>query len=456
LTLTRQLAAFAAGVAYDDLPAGVVVLAKQLILDTLGTALAATTLGAGCREVVDVMTALGGTPESAIIGHGVRVAAPNAALANGTLAHALNYDAIGKETGHIGAVAVTAPLALADARAPVSGRRLIEAVVAAAEVTARVTLGAVRGGDNVSKRILSGQFFGYFGAAAGAGRILGLSAATMHSAFGLALMQLSGSRQVVIGGDPPAKAIYAAFPNHGGVLAALLAAAGLEAEIDALDGVAGIYGLAADGSFDPAALTEGLGEQFAFVNAQFKPWPTSGNVAPFIEAAIELATREDLEPDDIEAVELTGSERYRDWFEPLNERRRPPNPAAAANSTPFAVGKALAHREVVLADFTADGLGDVQALALADRTTHRLDGRAGGGVVVVLTTDGRRFEAAVEKPLGDPSRPMSQAQLEAKFRDCARYATGFSPADADAVIALIDRLEDAADVTGLTSPAVAR
>jgi 2-methylcitrate dehydratase PrpD len=92
---TRQLAAFAATLAYDDLPADVVTTAKQLILDTLGTAWAATTLGAGCSEVVAVMGALGGKPESTIIGSGARVCAPNAAFANGALAHALNYDAIG-------------------------------------------------------------------------------------------------------------------------------------------------------------------------------------------------------------------------------------------------------------------------------------------------------------------------------------------------------------------------
>ena len=448
-TLTRRLATFAASLSYDDLPRRCRLLAKQLTLDTLGTALAATTLGAGCREVIDVVVAMGGKPESTIIGSAVKVGAPNAALVNGALAHALNYDAIGKETGHIGVVCLTPALAAAGAQAPVSGKRFLAAAVAAAEITARVTLAGARGGGQVSERILAGQFFGYFGAAAGAGSVLGLDPAAMHSAFGLALMQVAGSRQVVVGGDPPAKAIYAAFPNHGGVLAAFLAKAGLEAEIDAVDGEAGFFGLAADGHFDPDALTAGLGERFTFTNTQFKPWPTSGNVAPFIEASLELTNRHALKAADIADVELLGNPRFRDWFEPLAERRRPPNAAAAANSTMFAAAKALVHRDVVLADFTPEGLRDEAALRISDRITYRLDDRIEGGIVTVRTTDGRRLEAAVEKSLGHPSRPMTRERLEAKFRDCCSYATSLGSRNADALVHFVDRLEEADDVCGL-------
>jgi 2-methylcitrate dehydratase PrpD len=446
---TRQLAAFAATLAYDDLPADVVTTAKQLILDTLGTAWAATTLGAGCSEVVAVMGALGGKPESTIIGSGARVCAPNAAFANGALAHALNYDAIGEETGHTGVVCLTPVLAAAEARAPVSGRRFLAAVVVASEITARLSLANARAGNHLSKRILAGQFFGYLGAAAGAGSILGLDAAAMHSAFGLALMQIAGSRQVVIGGDPPAKAIYGAYPNHAGVLAALLAQAGLDAEIDAVEGVAGVFGLATEGRYDADALVAGLGERFTFVNAQFKPWAVSGHVAPFIEASLDLATRHDLRIDEIAAVELVGPTRTRDWSEPLAERRRPGNAASAANSAMFAAAKALAHRAVVLADFTPDGLRDETALALADRITYRLENPFEGGSVTVRTADGRTFTATVARPLGDPTRPMSRAALEAKFRDCCSYAPGLAARDVSGMIDFVDRIEETGDVSGL-------
>lgn len=449
--ITQRLAQFAATLTFEDLPADVVLKVKQLTLDTLGTALAATTLGAGCREVVDVMCALGGKPESRIIGHAAKVSAPHAAFANGALAHALNYDAVGTETGHTGVVCLTAPLAIADAAGTTTGRQFITAAAVAAEVTARVTAAGMHG-RHALEQILAGQYFGYFGAAAGAGRLLELSPAAMHSAFGLALMQVSGTRQVVIGGDPPAKAIYGAFPNLGGVLAAILAKAGLGADIDALEGSAGFYALATDGRYDRDLLLEGLGTRFQFMHTQFKPWPTSAVVAPFIEAAIDLATRYDLKVADIEAVEIAGSPQIRAWCEPLDERRRPPNAAAAANSTLFATAKALAHREVVLADFTPEGLHDEPALRLTARMTYRLDDRVPGGIVTIRATDGRRLEAEVEQPLGHPSRPMSAEHLAAKFRDCCSYSTAVGPADVRDLTEFINTLEDAADVSRLAAP----
>jgi 2-methylcitrate dehydratase PrpD len=456
MMLTRKLAAFAATLTFEQLPPAVVQTAKQLTLDTLGTTLAGGTLGDGCAEVVDVMARLGGPAESSIFGRVGKVAATNAAFANGALAHALNYDAVGVETGHTGVVCFAAPFALAQARAPVSGTRYLTAVVAAAEVTARLTRAAHRGANPVSSRILTGQYFSYFGAAAGAAHILGLDTERMHGSFGIALMQSAGSRQIVIGGDPQAKAIYGAFPSHAGVLAALLAQAGLQADIDAVAGRAGIYGIATDGAFDEGALIDGLGDDFAFLDVAFKPWPTSNHVTPFIEAAIDLAARHHVRLEEIDAVELLGPPHIVDWFEPILERKRPSNAASAANSTMFAVAKAFLHGNVSLSDFTPAGLREEAALHFADRITYRLDERVAAGCVRLHTTAGRELEVCVEKALGDPSRPMSRDRLEAKFRDCCAHARSVSPEDASCLIGLIDTLESLDDVACIASPSPRR
>src|SRR5690348_12633017 len=104
-----RFAAFSSALTYEDLPDEVIVMVKHLLLDILGTTLAATTLGAGCRELVEVVRELGGSPQSTILGTNYKVSPPNAALANGGLAHALNYDPLGSETGHIGVLCLTAP-----------------------------------------------------------------------------------------------------------------------------------------------------------------------------------------------------------------------------------------------------------------------------------------------------------------------------------------------------------
>ena len=99
---TRQLARFVSELRYEDLPAEAVAVLKMLCLDTVGTALAGTTLGPGCNEVARVVRDAGGAPECTVMGYGVKVPALTAAFANGATAHALNYDALGGEGGHLG------------------------------------------------------------------------------------------------------------------------------------------------------------------------------------------------------------------------------------------------------------------------------------------------------------------------------------------------------------------
>jgi 2-methylcitrate dehydratase PrpD len=450
---TRRLAAFSSALAYDDIPRHVLEKVKHLILDTLGAALAATTLGAGCREVAQVMRDIGGQPESTILGFGYKVAAPNAALANGALAHALNYDPIGIETGHVGVICLTAPLAMAEALPGISTRQFLTAVAIASEVTARISAAQSRTGKRSSDKFMAGQLFGYFGAAAGAGHLLGLDADQMHSAFGIALMQTSGSMQVVHGGNPPAKAVYGAFPNNGGLLAALFSKAGLGGECDALEGVAGLYDMFYGGEYREEALGENLGRDFLLTRTSFKPWPTSGIVHPFIEAASKIAER-GVKPSAIKAVHLIGSDHILPWCEPIEERRLPKNTASAGNSVPFAVARALVHGDLLLRDFTSEGMNDEAANVIAARTTYAVEHSLKGGIVKVSTNDGQEHQIHIETPLGHPTRPVPYERLIAKFSDCCRYSiTPLSGERVSQLIALIDNLEneDFRMLTGLSS-----
>jgi 2-methylcitrate dehydratase PrpD len=455
-SVTRTLAERIAALRFEQLPPDVVALGKALVLDTLGTTIAATRLGAACTEVADVMWRLGGPPESTIVGRPGKVAAPHAAFANGALAHALNYDAVGSETGHTGVACFAAPLAVAEAVAPVPGTRFITAVIAAAEVTARLSRAATRSTAGVSPRLLAGQYFSYAGAAAGAALLLGLDARGLHNALGLALMQTAGARQVVIAGDPPAKAIYGAFPAQAGVIAARLAEAGVEAGIDAVAGEAGWLKLAGAEDADTSALLDGFGTVWRCLQVDFKPWPVSNHVMPFIEAALLL--RDDVRDDDLATVELVGEPAIRPWFEPLDERRAPSNAASAANSVFFAVAKVIANGKLGLADFTEAGLHDAAIARLTPRMTYRLDESVRGGTVRLTTTDGHVRSKTVADPLGSSVRPLSQAQLTAKFADCCR-AAGVERSRIDAAVARIASLEGSSGVTDLATvaaPAQAR
>jgi 2-methylcitrate dehydratase PrpD len=441
---TLALAQFAATLKFGDLPAEAVANVKLMVLDALGCAIAATTLGDGCRESMAVMCRLGGAPESTIIGTADKVSAPNAAFANGALVHALNYDPIGGEIGHAGVVCLVAPLAMAEAVGGLSGAEFVVASAVACEVSARITAAIARTGRRPSEKFLAGQLLSDFGAAVGAGRVLKLDPAQMRSALGLALMQVAGSRQVVLSGDPPAKAIYGAFPNQAGVLAALLARQGLGADCDVIGGPAGLYPMIYDGQCDVDALTSGLGTEFLLNEVEFKVWPTSNHVHPFIEAAGNI-TR--LDASAIEAVEVLVPSELRPWCEPLEKRRRPDNPAAAANSIPFCVAKSLVHGSVTLKDFTHDGLRDQAALAVAERTSCSFDETAKGAVVKVRGVGGQERRTAVETPLGHKSRRVSRERLVEKFRDCCTHAARpMTPEAIGEIVDMIDRLDGLDDV----------
>jgi 2-methylcitrate dehydratase PrpD len=316
-----------------------------------------------------------------------------------------------------------------------------------------MTAAIARTGRRPSEKFLSGQLLSYFGAAAGAGRVLGLDAEKMASALGLALMQMSGSRQIVLAGDPPAKAIYGAFPNQAGVLAALLSREGLGAECDIVGEPAGLYPMIYGGACDPGTLTEGLGSQFLLNEVEFKPWPTSNQVHAFIESGIDIF-RTGLDRSRIADVEILAHSSLRPWCEPLNKRRRPNNAAAAANSIPFCVAKALIYGDVKLNDFTTAGLQDEAAIAVAERTFCRLDDTIKGAIVNVGMRDGLRHQGHVDVPLGHRARPMSHERLVKKFRDCCGHAAvRLSAHEVERLVALIDDLERLDDISEI--PALA-
>jgi 2-methylcitrate dehydratase PrpD len=249
------------------------------------------------------------------------------------------------------------------------------------------------------------------------GSVLRLSPEQMHSAFGLALMQAAGSMQIVLEGDPPAKAVYGAFSNQGGFLSATLAKANLHAAIDAFDGQAGLFAR----HYRPLEghdLTADLGRRFVFQNVSFKPWPSSGITHPFIEAAQKIGV---LDHESIEQVVLVGGTRTRVWFEPDQARRYPKTTSAAANSIYFTVERMLTNGSLGLADFTPAALAETAPIRALMQ--HSIDPALGTGALVQIRyKNGQTRSERVEAPLGNPLHPMSDEQLRNKFIACAAHA----------------------------------
>jgi 2-methylcitrate dehydratase PrpD len=174
-------------------------------------------------------------------------------------------------------------------------------------------------------------------------------------------------------------------------------------------------------------------------------------VHAFVEAGSDIF-RAGLDRSRIAEVEILAHSNLRPWCEPLSKRRRPDNAAAAANSIPFCVAKALIHGEVKLEDFTAAGLQDRAAVAVAEHTSCRFDDAIKGAVVNVEMCDGLRHRAHIETPLGHRARPISYERLVAKFRDCCSHAR-LPARDVERLVALIDDIERLDDISAI--PALA-
>jgi 2-methylcitrate dehydratase PrpD len=429
------------------LPESLVRVLKRITLDTLGTSLAATTLGSGCRELIEMVRAWGGAPQSTLVALNARVPSPMAALANGACAHALNYDDVFAGGGHLGCVTVPAGLAIAERQGGISGKELLTALAAGVELMARLQLAVRAPTSGASEaRPQPTQLMGAFAAAATVARVLRLDAPRTWSAIGLALMQASGNRQPVLEGTS-AKALYAAFPNHAGVLSALLAERGMDARCAVFKGEAGLLPTSYS-AYDAGPLRDRLGAEFVSEEVGFKPWPTTNHAHVFIQAAITIASRARPAPASIQRIVIRGGPLMRTFCEPIHTRRRPSTWVEAEDSIPFAVAKALVNKTVVLADFMPDGLRQPDVLALADRLDYAIDPDLGPtGSVEVILTNGDRLVDQVAHPRGHPRNPLSNSDLQRKFFDCASHAaTPIPGAVLDRIVESIDHLEHVDDV----------
>lgn len=309
-----ELVQFTLDAKYADLPEPVVHTTKNLLLDSIGCALAGITTDPG-KMAITLAAMLGGTPECSIIGTRDKVSITNAVLANGQLLNALDFDTV-MAGGHTPPYIIPTELAMAE-RLNASGKDLILATALGFELAARVASATPPAMQFVGqdKTFRYAQREGYakanFGAAAGAGKLLGLNSRQMTNALAAAghLSQvLTWSRGNYSMPRNLSKYGFPGWQNTGAIIAVLLAEMGFMGDVNLLDdpehGFAEFCGYE---GWKPEKITEGLGKTWSFTEVRYKPYACCTSLHRCIDCFYELIQKYNLHPEEIERVTASTS-----------------------------------------------------------------------------------------------------------------------------------------------------
>ena len=450
MNASQSIAAYAARLSYEALPAPAVDAVKRDVLDTLATALGGSARP-GVLAVVELAQSWESKPEATSLVYGSRMAAPLAALCNGTMAHALDFDDT-FDFGppfHTGVAVVPAALAAAEHLGGASGKELIPAIAAGIDLMCRLsraTTAGLRGWHLTS-------LYGYLGSALASGMLLRLSEEQLLNALGIAYSQCAGNLRCINDGAL-SKRLQAGLAAKGGLLAAQLAQRGVTGAHDIFEGENSLFPVYFRGEYDPTPLTEKLGVRFDVTNLSFKPWPACRATHPFIEASLRLMQEQNIKPEQI--AEVTAAPPI--FFEPSDVKRRPRTIVDAQFSVPYTMAVALVKGAVKIEDFTEESIRNEQVLALAARIgcrelpdrVERYQTYVKDAIVEVKTRDGRTLSQSVGWVYGHPENPMSWESLAAKFRDCAAWSVKpISPQAVEQAIGFLAQLEREPDVRPL-------
>jgi len=433
---------------YEDLSSEVVDASKKEILDLLGVALGGVSQP-GATHVRDLVLEWGGKEESSIIGCSQKVPAPNAAQANATMAHSLDFDDVHEAAVmHPGIVAIPVVLAVAEAQGNRSGKELITATALGVDMMCRLALAITPGKNPIDLGWHLTSIFGYMGSAATAARVMRLPEEKTVDAIGIGYHQSAGNGQCVKDGALT-KRLGPGFAIKGGITAALLAKAGVTGSTNSLEGDWGLYRQYADGDYSREILTADLGKRFEGVNVAIKPYPCCRGIHPAIDAGLELAIHDGVQSKDIKEIVLTVTDAHLSLLcTPEEAKKSPRSPVDAQFSIPWGVASALVGKRVGLDDFTENAITNKDVLQVTQKMRLEVDNvlsKPGPDPtrVKVTTKDGKVFEKVVQVPLGSLERPMSYDDCAKKFRDCAK---NLDVDRVDKIIESVDRLEKLEDI----------
>ena len=420
---SRELIEFVHGLKLEALPPDIVKRAKGVLLDSLGCTLFGS-LQPWARIMAQEMLAEGSRGYSTIVGQKQAVAAPAAALVNGTATHGFELDDLLDEAiVHPGAIVVPAALAAAEAvNAP--GARLLHGIISGYEVLNRVGLAA--GTEPAHRGFHKTTVIGPLGAAVAAGVILELNPEQLMSATGLACSTSSGIKSFAAGtGGGMMKRMHAGRAAEAGVRMAQLAARGFTGPPTAIDGRFGLLEVYGGKTARPELLAAGLGRDWAMECVYVKVYSCCSWIQAAVQQLVALRGPQPLEPGDIKQVRIGVSS----YAAKNNGEPAPVDIMGAQYSFPYCAALALAGDPADPAMYLEKAIGDPGRRALARRVELHVDPEMEaaypkhyGSRIELTLANGERRTSFVLDPHGMPADPVTDRERLEKFARLAGHA----------------------------------
>ncbi len=414
---TLALAEEICGTTPGSIPAEAVAEARRSLLNWMGVA-----VGAAMHPMVDMVLEVtaawgGGTAQATVAGRGIKVDEHTAALVNGITSHIFDYDDTLLDTIlHPSAPVFPALLAYSE-RHGVGGRAMLEAFVIGVEVEQRIAQVVYPSHYDRGWHITGSV--GAFGAAAAVGWLMGLDVTRMVNALGLAATQPTGFREMF---GTHTKPFHPGKAAANGLLAAYLAQKGFTSSHRSIEAPRGFAHVTSEAP-KLARLTEGWAETWQVMYNSYKPFPCGVVIHPANDAVVRLREQHGVRAEDVErlelsvhplVLELTGKKEPRDGLEAKFSVYH----CAAAGLIDGWVGLAQFKDERVVAPDVIDLRRRVTAVV--EPGIHEDQIR----VKAVLRRGRGAVEFFVEHCLGSKDNPMTNEQLERKFREAAEPVLG--------------------------------
>lgn len=448
---TRQVAEFAVGLRYEDLPDDIIANAKRCILDGLGCGV----YGADkpwTRSVARVVARLGQNPVASAWGSAQRADPLGAALINGTASQGFELDDCHDQSmSHYGAGVVPSVVAAAEGLGAFDGKQMILATVVGYELGTRI-------GNTVSPSAFHRGFHpcgltSTFAAAAALGKLLGLDVDQFVSTLGLAGSQAAGLMASQFGAM--AKRFHSGKAAQNGMIAALMAQEGLTGVRNVLEAPYGGFCSTYSAEYDLGYATDGLGQEYEMRHNGFKQYSSLASSQTSVDALRAMRRKHGLRAEDVASVRIETTEmvhRHCGW------RYVPAETITAQMNLPYTAAVTLRDGTAFIDQYTDDKLRDPAILDLADRVevvvAPDLDALGKHEMravrVTVTTRSGATLKESATYRSGHWKNPLSDDTLKAKFRDLAGRV--LVPGAVDAIERIVSTLEtQAAPAAGLSA-----